>query len=180
MMLKQDWQDQLNREVTTMKRLALLIMAGVLVASNAWAFRGGPGNGPGCGMGPGYGMGPGWAASLNLTEDQQAQIQAKQEVFRTDLDPLRDKLFSKKMELRNLWAASNPDQAKISAKQKEIQALQNKLQEKTTQFQLECREVLTPDQQEKLATNVGYRGGQGGRGYHGGRGGGPGGGMGNW
>jgi Spy/CpxP family protein refolding chaperone len=167
-----------------MKRLAFLIMAGVLVASNAWAFRDGPGMGAGCGLGPGYGMGPRWAAALDLTEDQQAQIQAKQEVFRTDIDPLRDKLFSKKMELRNLWAQTNPDQVKISAKQKEIQAIQNELQEKRTQLQLECREVLTPDQQEKLATNVGYRGGQGGRGWGGagrGMGGrGPGRGMGNW
>jgi Spy/CpxP family protein refolding chaperone len=173
-----------------MKRLALLIMAGVLVASNAWAFRGGtgtgpgPGNGPGCGMGPGYGMGPGWAAALDLTEEQQAQIQAKQTAFQADTDPLRDKLFSKKMELRNLWAETNPDQAKITAKQKEIQALQNKLQEKATQFRLDCREVLSPEQQEKLVTTMAYRGGQDGRGWGGagrGMGGrGQGRGMGNW
>jgi Spy/CpxP family protein refolding chaperone len=177
---KQDWQGHLNREATTMKRLVLLIMAGVLVASNASAFRGGPGMGPGCGLGSGYGMGPRWAASLDLTEDQQAQIQAKQEAFQTEVDPLRDKLFSKRMELRNLWAQASPDQSTISVKQTEIQALQNQLQAKATQLQLECRELLTPEQQEKLATTVGYRGGQGGRGYHGGQGGGPGWGMRTW
>jgi Spy/CpxP family protein refolding chaperone len=166
-----------------MKRLALLIIAGVLVASNAWAFRGGPGMGSGCGIGPGYGMGTGWASSLELTDDQQAEIAARRVTFATETDPLRDKLFSKRMELRNLWAQASPDQSAIAAKQKEIQALQNKLQEKATEFQLQCREVLTPDQQEKLGTLVADRGGRGGHGWGGagrGMGGrGPGRGMGN-
>lgn len=163
-----------------MKRFGLLIMAGVLVASNAWAFRGGPGMELGDGMGPGCWMGARWAASLDLTEDQQAQIQVRQKAFRAETDPLRDKLFGKKMELRDLWAQTNPDQAKISAKQKEIQILQNELQEKATQYQLKCREVLTPDQQEKLTTTVGYPGGRGGPGYHGARGGDPGWRMRDW
>jgi Spy/CpxP family protein refolding chaperone len=157
-----------------MKRLALFIMAGVLVASNAWAFRDGPPMGPGCWMGAL------WTAALDLTEDQQARIRARQEAFRTETDPLRDKLFGKKMELRDLWAQTNPDQAKISAKQKEIQALQSELQGKATQYQLECRQVLTPDQQEKLTTTVGYSGRRGGPGYHGARGGDRGWGMRDW
>jgi Spy/CpxP family protein refolding chaperone len=144
-----------------MKRLVLFIVAGVLVASNAWAFRGNQGVGPGFGTGPGYGMGAGCIAVQDLTPDQLVQIQAKQEAFRKAIEPVRDKLFSRRMELRDLWTQAHPDQAKIIAKQKEIQSLQNQLQERATQFQLECRGVLTPEQQEKLTTTVGYHGGRG-------------------
>jgi Spy/CpxP family protein refolding chaperone len=175
--VKQTQQNHLNREGTTMKRLALLIMAGVLVASNAWAFRGGPGMGPGSGMGPGYGMGPCWTGALDLTQEQQAQIQARQAAFQKDAAPLRENLFAKKMELRNMWTRTNPEDAKVLAKQKEIQTLQTQLQEKATQFQLECRQMLTPEQQAKIPTTAAYRGGPG---YHGGRGGGRGWGMQNW
>ena len=146
------------------KKLGILVVAMVLVASSAWAFRGG------CGMGPGYGMNPYVASTLNLTEDQQTQIKEKQEVFLEEINPLRDKLFSKRMELRNLWAKANPDQAAISEKQQEIQAIQNEIQEKATQYQLDCRQFLTAEQQEKLGTFVASHGGWGGHGMGGGRG----------
>jgi Spy/CpxP family protein refolding chaperone len=147
-----------------MKKLGILIGAMVLVASNAWAFGGG------CGMGPGLGMDPQVASTLNLTEDQQTQIKEKQEVFLEEINPLRDKLFSKRMELRNLWTKANPDQAVISEKQMEIQAIQNEIQEKATQYQLDCRQFLTAEQQEKLGTFVASHGGRGGQGMGGGRG----------
>ncbi len=146
-----------------MKKLGILLVAMVLVSSNAWAFRGG------CGMGQGFGMNPAVASALNLTEDQQAQIQVKQELFQEETNPLRDKLFGKKMELRNLWAKANPDQASISEKQQEIQAVQNEMQEKATQYQLDCRQLLTPEQQEKLGAFVAHHGGWDGHG-RGGRG----------
>lgn len=141
------------------KKLGILIVAMVLVASNVWAFRGG------CGMGPGFGMNPQIASALNLTEDQKAQIQAKQEVFMEEMNPLRDKLFSKRMELRNIWAKANPDQAAITEKQLEIQTIQNEMQEKATQYQLDCRQFLTAEQQEKLGTLVTHHGGWGGHGW---------------
>jgi Spy/CpxP family protein refolding chaperone len=146
------------------KKLGILVVAMVLAASSAWAFRGG------CGMGPGYGMNPYVASTLNLTEDQQAQIKEKQEVFLEEINPLRDKLFSKRIELRNIWAKASPDQAAISEKQQEIQAIQNDIQEKTTQYQLDCRQFLTAEQQEKLGTFVAHHGGWGGQGMGGGRG----------
>lgn len=147
-----------------MKKFGILIVAMVLVSSNAWAFRGG------CGMGQGFGMNPAVASALNLTEDQQAQIEVKREVFQEEMNPLRDKLFSKKMELRNLWAKANPDQAAISEKQQEIQAIQSEIQQKATQYQLDCRQFLTPEQQEKLGTFVAHHGGWGGHGMGSGRG----------
>ena len=141
-----------------MKKVIVFSVALVLAASSAWAFRGG------CGMGAGSGMNPYFASTLGLTEDQKAQIQLKQQAFQEEIGPLRDRLFSTKMELRNLWAEANPDQAKITAKQKQIQSLQAQIEEKGTQYQLECRQILTAEQQEKLGTAVSYRGGWGGAG----------------
>jgi Spy/CpxP family protein refolding chaperone len=143
-----------------MKKTILMIAAvSILIGTNGWAFRGG------CGMGPGGGMPFPWASTLNLTEDQKVQIQARQEVFAEAMSPLRDKLFSKKMELRELWGQANPDQSRISAKQQEIRDLQNEIQEKATQYQLDCREFLTAEQKEKLGTSMACQGGM--RGGHG-------------
>jgi hypothetical protein len=75
-----------------MKKISILVVVMVLAASSAWAFR------KGCGLGPGFGMSPHVAATLVLTEDQKSRIQAKQEAFLEDVGPLRDKLFSKKLD----------------------------------------------------------------------------------
>ncbi len=138
-----------------MKRIILMSAVLVLVSANGWAFRNG------CGMGAPFH----WASNLDLTEDQKAEIQTRQQAFAEEMSPLRDKLFSRRMELRELWSQASPDQARISAKQQEIRDLQSQIQEQATQFQLDCRELLTPEQKEKLGTSVAYQGGM--RGGHG-------------
>ncbi len=45
----------------------------------------------------------------------------------------------KRAELRDLWKAKEPDKAKITAKQKEINAVRDQLQEKATAFKLDMR-----------------------------------------
>jgi len=142
-----------------MKRLGVLLVALVLLASNTWAFR------DDCGMGLRVGMSPHLASILNLTEDQKVMIQAKREAFQAEVDPLCDRLMGKKLELRNLWLQTNPDQAKVAAKQKEIQLLHAQIQQMATQHQLECRELLSPEQQEKLGTLAVQRGGWGTHGW---------------
>ncbi len=146
-----------------MKKLGVLIVVLVLAGSSARAFGGPWGMGPG--IGPGWGMNPYFASDLNLTEAQRSQLQSKYDAFVAQMNPLREKMFSKKMELRDLWAKANPDQAKISAKQQEIQALQNQMQEKATNYQLECRQMLTPEQREKMTvTSASFSGWGGGPG----------------
>jgi len=143
-----------------MKNMGMLAFALVMAASNAWAFGGG---GCGMGMGPGLGMNSQLLAELNLTSDQKAQLQARQEAFMAEMEPLRNELFTKKEELRQLWAKPNPDQAEISAKQQEIRELQGQMQERATQQRLSCRDVLTPEQRAKLGSMSaqGWRGGCG-------------------
>jgi len=123
-----------------------LFLAVALMATAVFAW--GPGYGCGYGMGPGYGT----PAIPNLTAEQSSNFQALQKAHLDEIAPLREELFKKSTELRSLWLSQNPDQAAITAKQKEILNLQTKLQEKGTNFRLEISKLLTPEQQAQLAT----------------------------
>ena len=125
--------------ITLSLMLALALMA---TAALAW----GPGRG--CGMGPGYGT----SAIPNLTAEQSSKIQALQKAHLDEIAPLREELFKKSTELQSLWLSKNPDQAAITAKQKEILNLQSKLQEKATNLRFETRKLLTPEQQAQIGT----------------------------
>jgi len=120
-----------------------LVMVVALMATAAFAW--GPGRG--YGMGPGYGT----PAIPNLTAEQSSQIQVLQKAHLDEIAPLREELFKKSTELRSLWLIQNPDQAKITALQKEILNLNSKLQEKGTNLRLEIRKVLTPEQQAQMS-----------------------------
>lgn len=167
-----------------MKKLSILAVAATLVLSASLVFAGpwgrgrGPGGGYGMGpggggMGPGggYGMGPGvgYSAIPNLTPEQSSKIQALQKAHLDEVAPLQQEMIKKNAELRSLWLNQNPDSAAVSAKQKEILNLRTKLQEMGTNYALEHRKVLTPEQQAQVASF-----GQGrGRGMGGGYGMGP-------
>ncbi len=140
-----------EKEGKAMKRKLAGLLAGVVMAG--WAAAAMAGHGWGKGMGPGAG-GPGnpYAASyLGLTPEQTSQLQAMREKHFKEIAPLQEKLFAKKQELRLLWANPNPDASKITAKQKEITALQAEIQELSTKHQLEARSILTPQQQQRLS-----------------------------
>ena len=103
---------------------------------------GGPGFGPGFGP-PGFagGFGP-WGSASGLTSEQSAKLQALQQEALKEVTPLRDDLFKKTAELRVLMASRSPDEAKISALQKETLAIQGKLQEKGTKLRLEAQKIV--------------------------------------
>ncbi len=115
--------------------------------------------GPGWGRGMGHGGGgvanPYAASYLGLTQEQSSQLQAMRERHFKEISPLQESLFSKRQELRLLWANPNPDASQIAAEQREIAALQAQVQEMTTKHRLEARGVLTPEQQQKLAMGRG-------------------------
>src|SRR3989339_279504 len=137
--------------------LALSLTLGLAAAS--WARPGG---------GMGGGMGCGMMGAMNLTPDQAGKFFDLKEKFHNDTASARKQMMVKHAELAALWKAEKPDQAAINAKQKEINALRDQMQEKRTAFQLEARKI-SPE----LAQGFG-RGKRGGMG----RGMGPGGGMG--
>jgi zinc resistance-associated protein len=147
-----------------MKKNILIGMVAVLtlglVASTAMAW------GPGYGRGQGYGLQYGCPAVSNLTAEQTSRIQAIQQANFQEITPLREQLFAKRTELRNLWVTQNPDQAKITALQKDMLNIRAQLQEKSNNARLEVREVLTPEQQAQIAAygpGMGRMGGRMGR-----------------
>ncbi len=159
-----------------MKKLTLVLMVvglGLLLTAPAFAF-GGPRDDRG--PGPGYGH-HGYCSDaglqrLNLSDEQKTKIEALQLAHNKDVRPIREKMFDKSVELRRLWLKENPDKEKIIAVQKEVRALRDKMEDKSTALRFEIRKVLTPEQQEKLASfgwgrgmGFGPRGGM--RGHHG-------------
>jgi zinc resistance-associated protein len=120
-----------------------LVLAVALMATVAFA------GGMGRGFGTGYGYG--YPAIPNLTAEQSSKIQALQKAHLDEITPLQQDLLKKKTELRSLWLSPTPDQAKITALQKEILNLQAKITEKSTNLKLEIRKVLTPEQQAQLS-----------------------------
>jgi len=130
--------------------------------------------GPGYGRGAGYAAGPyyrgcWYAPGINLTSDQTGKLNSLHQAFLNESLPIRNELASRALELRTLMAQPGTDAAKISAKQKEIFALQQKLQEKSLAYQSDARNVLTPQQLSALPPGCGL--GFAGTGYGAGFGG---------
>jgi Spy/CpxP family protein refolding chaperone len=169
-----------------MKKVSM-VFAAVLISTalTATAFAFGPGGGWGRGHGgrPCYNQGDGpipAASQLNLTAEQTEKIKVLRETHLKNVTPLRDKMFSKRAELKLLWLQTSPDQNKIMSVQKEIRALRDQLEDKRTSHRLDVFNLLTPEQRTKFQAYGGHRGRGmggpciGGPGGPGGPGGGPG------
>jgi Spy/CpxP family protein refolding chaperone len=132
-----------------MKRVVIiglsLALALAVVATVAMAW--------GPGFGRGFGFGPPFA---KLTAEQSTQVQALQQAYLKEISPLQQELFAKGMELRSVWASPNPDQAVITAKQKEIFDLRSRLQEKAYNLGLEMQKVVPPEQRGTFGPGPGF------------------------
>jgi Spy/CpxP family protein refolding chaperone len=107
--------------------------------------------------GPGFGIGgnvncPGGMSWLNLTPEQQTKLGELKEKHWKDTVSLRNEMQIRRLELRTLWTAPTPDKNKILAKQKELNELRDKMQAGATDFQLDIRKALTPEQAAQLGT----------------------------
>jgi len=98
--------------ITTLALALTFVMAG---SAMAW---GGPGNG----MRGGYGC----PYSANLTPEQLQKAQA----FQQEIQPLQQKRFQIRNEIRTLRTQQNPDWNAISAKQREMFELRMQIQQK--------------------------------------------------
>jgi Spy/CpxP family protein refolding chaperone len=68
----------------------------------------------------------------------------------------------RRIELRELMRADDPDQSAIMAKLDEVNALQGKMQKQRVETMLSARSVLTADQIKKIKTFMENRGAGGG------------------
>ncbi len=146
-----------------MKKLYVTIGLLALVALATASLAVGPGtdagSGPGQAAGPGWQKGPGpgfhgghgrWASYLNLSKEQQDQLSALRKRQWEELKPLRDQMYQKRQEMKDLYTNPSANDATIIAKQKELNLLQQQMQDKAVQFRLEQRRIFTPEQLEKL------------------------------
>jgi Spy/CpxP family protein refolding chaperone len=150
------------KRITLITALIIMFASAPLVMAQPRGMKGG--------MGPGGGRHASALANLNLTAEQSEKIRAMRETHHKDITPIQTKMFTKRAELRLLWMQTNPDSEKIKSIQKEILDLRGQLLDKKTDFRLEFRNILTPEQRTKLLAqglgkHHGPRGdiGQGGR-----------------
>ncbi|MCK7515748.1 MAG: hypothetical protein MZV70_75070 [Desulfobacterales bacterium] len=99
-----------------MKHSRILLIVAALVLLGSWAVAG-PCGGWGPGMGPGYGMAPGGVSTLDLTLGTDPENPGAASELSHRGHPLQNQMFSKRAELRMLWAQAAPNQGKIAAKQ---------------------------------------------------------------
>lgn len=157
-----------------MKKTAIGIglMAALLVTASL-ALAWGPGYGRGAGFAAPSAYGCLYAPNFNLTAEQSGKLSGLQQQFLNETLPARNELAAKSLELRSLMAQPAPNAATISARQQEIFALQQKMQEKSLAYQANARGLLTPQQVSQLppGCGLGFAAGTGyGAGFRGGYG----------
>lgn len=120
-----------------------------------------------------YGRGHYYAADitklpdLNLTAEQITKLKVLRDDHLLYIQPLRDQMYSKSIELKGLWLEQTPDHEKIALLQKEIQMLQEKVFEKGAAYRLKTQNILTAQQQKILEAYKEKRGYGFGRGMQG-------------
>lgn len=99
-------------------------------------------------MGP---FSPYLLSQLKLSESQTSEIQVLREKVIEKVGPLRSSLFQIKGELKDLWVQNKPDESRIKEKQKEIRSLRDQIKDRITNYSLELKKLLTPEQNSQLA-----------------------------
>jgi Spy/CpxP family protein refolding chaperone len=115
----------------------------------------------------GMGMGPGGRradrpmrgradliAKLNLTEDQQAQLQKLRINFQKKQTELRSKIRLIRLDMQELFTAPNPDRAAIEKKMKEVSDLQYQEKLNGLDHLFSMKAILTPEQQKIVRDHV--------------------------
>jgi Spy/CpxP family protein refolding chaperone len=87
---------------------------------------------------------------LNVTDDQWRRIEPRIAEFRTRTQTICAEMNRLRTELIDLIASDNPDRQAIAAKQEEIRAGQQRMQELVVEHLLAEKQVLTAGQQKEL------------------------------
>lgn len=91
---------------------------------------------------------------LDVTPEQWARIEPLLKDFRQSAQSVCGRVSELRLEMMELIAAPNPDREAIAAKQAEIQAGQRRMQGLVISHLLAEKEILTPEQQERLFTMI--------------------------
>jgi len=83
---------------------------------------------------------------LRLTQQQIEQIESIEHRYLREIRGLRNDLLNQKYQLRRLLSDPTSQATHIRSKQREISALENQMQDRILDYQLEVRQILTPEQ----------------------------------
>jgi len=87
---------------------------------------------------------------LNLTSAQREEITKLRLSLQEETVDLRSQLMKYGIELKKLWLEEAPDRDKIYALIDEMADIRAEMEKKAINFALQLREILTPEQREKL------------------------------
>jgi len=96
---------------------------------------------------------------LNVSDEQWEQIEPRLKEFRESAQSACQHVNKLRLEMLELIAVPTPDREAIAAKQKEIQAGQRKMQGLVIGHLLAEKEILTPEQEERLFALIRERSG---------------------
>jgi Spy/CpxP family protein refolding chaperone len=96
------------------------------------------------------GEGPCWRASdLDLSQEQRKTLELIQQAYFREAQLLRAQLFTRRLELRELLTSPTIKIESIRAKNSEITELQSKQEERSVEYLIKVRNLLTPEQLQK-------------------------------
>lgn len=87
---------------------------------------------------------------INLSKEQIEKIKKIRSNAKKSNIPLNSDIQLKQMELKDLMDADSPDKAAVAAKVKEIDALKTQIKLNHMNARIDCRNVLTKEQKEKM------------------------------
>ena len=102
---------------------------------------------PGMGMRKWRGENPCWrAADLDLSHEQRKNLELIQQAYFREAQLLRAQLFTRRLELRELFVSPTIKIESIRSKNSEIIELESKQEEKAIEYLIKVRNLLTPEQ----------------------------------
>jgi len=105
---------------------------------------------PGMGMRKGSGEAPcSRASDLDLSQEQRKSLELVQQAYFREAQLLRAQLFTRRLELRELLMGPAIKIESIRAKNSEIIELQSKEEERSVEYLVKVRNLLTPEQLRK-------------------------------
>jgi cell division protein FtsB len=90
------------------------------------------------------------SSSLNLTEAQKKSLEELRRTYAKEAIPMRTNLLALKIELRHSLLDPNVQPQILFDRQREISALQAKLEELSLSYQVKARSIFTKEQLERL------------------------------
>jgi hypothetical protein len=89
-------------------------------------------------------------SSLALTEAQKNALETLRRTYMAEAIPIRTELFALRIELRHLLSDPNVQPQILFDRQREISALQARLEELSLSYQVKAKSIFTKEQLERL------------------------------